>query len=34
MSVTDDVEMPAEYHAALLEQTNALLTVLDNKGVT
>lgn len=34
MSLTDDVQMHAEYHAALLEQTNALLNVLEMKGTT
>lgn len=29
MSVTDDIAMPAEYHEALLEQTNVLLTALN-----
>jgi len=29
MAHTDDIEMPAEYHAELLELTNALLTVLE-----
>jgi hypothetical protein len=32
MSITDDVEMPTSYHTALLEQTNALLTALQEQG--
>jgi hypothetical protein len=29
LSSTDDVAVPAEYHATLLEQTNVLLTALE-----
>lgn len=31
MSLTDDVAMPADYHAAFLEQTNELLALLESK---
>ena len=31
LSLTDDVEMPAEYHRALLEQTNVLLARLERQ---
>ncbi|KHK55810.1 hypothetical protein PI87_12425 [Ralstonia sp. A12] len=34
MSIADDIALPAEYHAALLEQTNVLLTALERKSVT
>jgi hypothetical protein len=32
LSFTDDVALPAAYHATLLEQTNALLTALETQG--
>ncbi|HDR9504448.1 MULTISPECIES: hypothetical protein [Burkholderia cepacia complex] len=31
MSITDDVEMPAEYHTALLDQANILLAALEGR---
>jgi hypothetical protein len=33
MSLTDDAAMPAEYHAAFLEQANILLNALERKSV-
>ncbi|CAJ0704331.1 MULTISPECIES: hypothetical protein [Ralstonia] len=32
MSLTDDMAVPAEYHDALLEQANVLLTALEALG--
>lgn len=32
MSLMDDVALPAEYHSALLERTNAILAVLGQKS--
>jgi hypothetical protein len=32
LSCTDDVAVPAAYHATLLEQTNVLLTALEAEG--
>jgi hypothetical protein len=31
MAYTDDIAMPAEYHVALLEETNLLLTALGSQ---
>jgi hypothetical protein len=33
MALTDDVAMPAEYHTALLNETNLLLTALGTQSV-
>jgi hypothetical protein len=32
MSLMDDVALPAEYHSALLERTNAILAALGQKS--
>ena len=34
LSMTDDVALPAEYHSALLELTNAILAALDQESAT